>query len=40
MKRTFEEGHVAEHLPQPGGVRIALGAAALMRQQHNRKIRP
>ena len=40
MERAFDEGDVAEHLSEPHGVGIALGAAALMRQQHDRKIRP
>ena len=40
MKRALDEGDVAEHLPEPHGIGIALGAAALTRQQHDRKIRP
>ena len=40
MKRPLKEGDVAERLPEPRGVRIALRTAALMRQQHDRKIRP
>ena len=40
MKRTFDEGDVAQHLPEPHRIRIALGTAALMRQQHDRKIGP
>ncbi len=40
MERTLDEGDVAEHLSEPHGVGIALGTAALMRQQHDRKIRP
>ena len=40
MKRPLEEGDVAKRLPEPRGVRIALRTAALMRQQHDRKIRP
>ena len=40
MKRPLEKGDVAEHLPEPRRIRIALGTAALMRQQHDRKIRP
>ncbi len=40
MKRPLEEGDVAERLPDTRGVRIALRTAALMRQQHDRKIRP
>ncbi len=40
VERPLDEGDVAEHLSEPHGVRIALGAAALMRQQHDRKIRP
>src|SRR4029077_21042964 len=40
MKRPLEEVDVAERLPEPRGVRIALRTAALMRQQHDRKIRP
>ncbi len=40
VERTFDESDVAEHLSKPYGVRIAFGAAALMRQQHDRKIRP
>ena len=40
MKRPFDEGDVAERLPEPRRIRIALGTAALMRQQHDRKIRP
>src|ERR1700686_4105787 len=40
MKRAFDEGDIAEHPPQPRGVRIALRAAALMRQQHERKVGP
>ena len=40
MKRPLDEGDVAEHLSEPCGVRIALGTAALMGQQHDRKIRP
>ena len=40
MKRPLDEGDVAEHLPEPRGIRIAFGPAALMRQQHDRKIRP
>ena len=40
MERPFDEGDVAEHLAEPHRVRIALGTAALMRQQHDRKIRP
>ena len=40
MKRALEEGDVAERLPEPRRVRIALRTAALMRQQHDRKIRP
>ena len=40
MKRPLQEGDVAERLPEPRGIRIALGTAALMRQQHDRKIRP
>ena len=40
MERTLDEGDVAEHLPEPNRIGIALRAAALMRQQHDRKIRP
>ena len=40
MKRPFDEGDVAQHLPEPHRVRIALRTAALMGQQHDRKIRP
>jgi len=40
MERTFDEGDVAESLSEPHGVGIAFGAAALMGQQHERKIRP
>ena len=40
MKRPLQEGDVAERLPEPRRIRIALGTAALIRQQHDRKIRP
>jgi hypothetical protein len=40
MKRTLNEGDVTQHLSQPHRIRIALGAAALMRQQHNWKVGP
>ena len=40
MKRPFEKGDIAQCLRQPNRVRIALGAAALMGQQHDGKIRP
>ena len=40
MKRTLNEGDVAERLPQPRGIGVAFGAAALMGEQHDRKIRP
>src|SRR6187455_3045607 len=40
MKWPFKEGDVTKRLPDPRGVRIALRPAALMRQQHDRKIRP
>ena len=40
MKRAFDECDVAKQLPEPRGIRISLGPAALMCQQHDRKIRP
>ena len=40
MKRSLQECDVAERLPEPRSIGIALGTAALMRQQHDRKIRP
>ncbi len=40
MEWPLDEGDVAECLAQPRRVRIALRATALMRQQHDRKIRP
>ena len=40
MKRPLQERDVAERLPEPRRIRIALGTAALMRQQDDRKIRP
>ena len=40
MERPFDEGDVAEHLAEPCRVRVALGAAALMGQEHDREIRP
>ena len=40
MKRALDESDVAEQLAEPRRVRITLGAAALMRQQNDRKIRP
>ena len=40
MERTLDEGDIAQHLSEPHRIRIALGTAALMRQQHDRKIGP
>ncbi len=40
MEWPLDEGDVAEHLSKPRRIRIALGTAALMRQQHDRKIGP
>ena len=40
MKRALDKGDIAKRLPQPRGIGIAFGAAALMGQQHDRKIRP
>ena len=40
MKRPLQERDVAERLPEPRSIRIALWTATLMRQQHDRKIRP
>jgi hypothetical protein len=40
MKGPLDKGDIAEHLAEPHGIRIALGTATLMRQQHDRKIRP
>ena len=40
VKGTLDKGDVAERLAKPRGVRISLGTAALMREQHDREIRP
>ena len=40
MKRALEKSDVAEQLPEPNRIRVALGTAALAGQQHDRKIRP
>ena len=40
MKRPLNKRDVTQRLPDPRRVGIAFWAAALMRQQHDRKIRP
>jgi hypothetical protein len=40
VKRALDKGDIAENLPKPCGIRITFGAAALMREQHDRKIGP
>jgi hypothetical protein len=40
MKRPLKKRHVTQRLPDPRRVGIAFWAAALMRQQYDRKIRP
>jgi len=40
VKRPFEKRDITQRLPDPRRVRVSLWAAALMRQQYDRKIRP
>ena len=40
MERTFNESDIAKGLSKPHGIRITFRTAALMCQQHDRKIRP